>query len=158
MYWKKNIERQHLLMSINTDMDDWQQVTTTTTTEQITDFEFNSLVEKPEDNMYVASPTTPKISLETFIAEDFEILEPNMSLMNEENNPVDDEQQYDPTEKITTEDILGNISESDSSDDEDANNPIEQDPSKHKHAKKRLKTSHPTSSDAAALQLSEDEL
>ena len=108
-----------------------------------------------EENMDVAGPPTPKISLETFIAGNFDSLEPNMSSINEGDNPVgtgDDEQQYD-----TAEDILGDISESDSSDDEDTSNAVEHDPSKHKHAKKRLKTSNPTSSDAAALQLSEDE-
>jgi hypothetical protein len=76
---------------------------------------------------------------------------------------------------------IGNISESDSSDDDndmkqspslptsetqqDAStypnltmNEASSKPRDHKHSKKRLKTSHTTSTDAAALQLSEDEL
>jgi hypothetical protein len=76
--------------------------------------------------------------------------------------------------------IIGNISESDTSDDENdvkqssslptsetqqdvsnfTMNEASSKPRDHKHSKKRLKTSHShtTSTDAAALQLSEDEL
>jgi hypothetical protein len=74
--------------------------------------------------------------------------------------------------------IIGNISESDTSDDENdvkqssslptsetqqdvsnfTMNEASSKPRDHKHSKKRLKTSHTTSTDAAALQLSEDEL
>lgn len=72
--------------------------------------------------------------------------------------------------------FIGDISESDSSDDDNDDkppthsssldmhqmNPFDDNPMAHHqgHSKKRLKTSHPqtTSTDAAALQLSEDEL
>lgn len=140
-----------------------------------------------EENTDVKSPNTFGMSLETFIAEDFSVPEHHLQAMETEQNEDNDDEQLDATGKITTEDILGmtdefsknkkgyiplslysigNISESDMSDDDDdessARSPShsQMDASKepHKHQKKRLKTSHPTSTDPAALQLSEDEL
>lgn len=112
------------------------------------------------------------MSLETFIARDLEVMEQQIqSMVNEQNEDDNNDEPLDTTEKITTEDILGNISESDTSDDEEESssfisvsqnqtNEISGKPHHHKHSKKRLKTSHipSTSTDAAALQLSEDEL
>jgi len=138
-----------------------------------------------DDNPDLKSPTTPGMSLETFIARDFSVMEHQIQPVITEQNEDNDDEQLQTTEKITTEDILGNISESDTSDDENdkkqspssslPTSQIQQDvlndsnlqtnesllkPHHHKHSKKRLKTSHShsTSSDAAALQLSEDEL
>lgn len=109
------------------------------------------------------------MSLETFIARDLSVMEHNIQpIETEQNQDNDDNEQFQITERITTEDILGNISESDSSDDEDnkkqITSQIHQDISTnnehHKHSKKRIKITHSqlTSTDAAALQLSEDEL
>ncbi|CAF4212142.1 unnamed protein product [Rotaria sp. Silwood2] len=169
--------------------DDWQQMITTSTTNN---FPFNQLVEvlEPDDNNDLKSPTTLGMSLETFIARDFSAMEHNVQTMKtEQKEDDDDDDQYQTIERITTEDILGNISESDTSDDDDDDDDtkksssmftsktqqdISNDPNlmanesltssskhrHHKHSKKRLKTfhSHTTSTDAAALQLSEDEL
>lgn len=133
-----------------------------------------------DDNPDLRSPITAGMSLETF-ARDLEAMEQQMrSMVNEQNEDdenINNDEQLDTTEKITTEDILGNISESDTSDDDDDNDnkqlssliPTSQTSSDlfnessskshhHKHSKKRLKTSHIPSTDQAALQLSEDEL
>ncbi len=151
-----------------------------------------------DDNTDLKSPTTLGMSLETFIARDLSVMEQHLQSMVTEQNENNDDEQLQTTEKITTEDILGrrifsleklnyysnlmfhfigNISESDTSDDENdtkqslssiSTSQIQQDPTDessskphhHKQSKKRLKTSHShsTSTDAAALQLSEDEL
>ncbi len=125
-----------------------------------------------DDNPDLKSPTTPGMSLETFIARDLSVMEHHIQSMvteQNENNEDDDIEQLQTTEKITTEDILGNISESDTSDDENdqqqsliptSQMPPDESNHHHKPSKKRLKTSHAhsTSTDAAALQLSEDEL
>ncbi len=141
------------------------------------------------------------MSLETFIGRDLLVMEHNIQPVETEQNEDNENEQFPSTERITTEDILGtktiffiksyififywigNISESDTSDDDENDTkqssslPVsqnQQDASDdlltnetsspkhrhHKHSKKRLKTSHShaTSTDAAALQLSEDEL
>ena len=139
-----------------------------------------------EENVDVKSPSALGMSLETFIARDFSVAEHQLQAMENEENEANVDEQFDTTEKITTEDILGmksgffgrkslislslsllstgNISESDSSDDEkpspsSSSHPQAGDSKEaHKHLKQRLKTSHSPSTDAAALQLSEDEL
>ena len=147
------------------------------------------------------------MSLETFISRDLEVLQHQLQAMESEQNQDNADELSQTNEKITTEDILGrtdgssqkrldpfvsspgNISESDSSDDDDtdrrptssltsqhdAGDEFDADPTgsehasrhrQHKHAKKRLKTTHAQSDTAtatsaaasAALQLSEDEL
>ena len=55
------------------------------------------------------SPTTPGMSLETFIAGDFSAMEHNFQVMDTDQN---EDEQIDGTEKITTEDILGRKSNS----------------------------------------------
>lgn len=54
------------------------------------------------------SPTTPGMSLETFIAGDFSSIEQNIEAMNAEvvNEPNDDVER-ETVERTTTEDILG---------------------------------------------------
>ncbi|CAF3688741.1 unnamed protein product [Rotaria socialis] len=180
-----NLERQALGLMQNIDQqmnddDEWQQIITTESTNP---FSFNPLVEEQDDNNELKSPTSPGMSLETFISRDLAAIEQQMQAMAAAGqNEDDNDEQY---EKITTEDILGNISESDSSDDDNDtrqsssmfSTAIHQDISNeassatnelsssknrhHKHSKKRLKTSHTSTTstaDAAALQLSEDEL
>jgi hypothetical protein len=71
-----------------------------------------------DDNADLKSPTTPGMSLETFIARDFSVMEHNLQAMETEEKEENNDQPLDTTEMITTEDILGNISESDSDDDE----------------------------------------
>ena len=191
---EKNLEQQAVAITKSTDQltndDDWQQMTTDPTT----NFTFNAINEgrkstrvnrkenfdvqilEMDDPADLKSPTSFGMSLETFIARDFSVIEHNLQEMETEEKEENNDEPLDATEKITTEDILGNISESDSDDDDEKSSPMgpgqsQQDEAnapptessstdhQHKHSKKRLKTSHPsTSADAAALQLSEDEL
>ena len=56
------------------------------------------------------SPTSPGMSLETFISRDLAAIEQQMQAMAAaEQNEDDNDEQYDTNEKVTTEDILGKI-------------------------------------------------
>ncbi|CAF0732337.1 unnamed protein product [Adineta ricciae] len=173
---ERNLEQQTLAIDKTVDQqsndEGWQQMMTTETTNS---FAFTAL--EPEPDTDINSPTIPGMSLETFIAGDFSAMEQNIQAMDAEvANEQNDDAERETVERTTTEDILGDISESDTSDDDDDDrsaaqssslgmhqmDPFDNNPGAHhrSHLKKRLKTSHQqtTSTDAAALQLSEDEL
>ncbi|CAF0887548.1 unnamed protein product [Adineta steineri] len=181
---ERNLVQQNLAITRTTEQtsneDDWQQMIGT---EPINTFSFRPLDEEADDNTDLKSPTALGMSLETFLACGLPNTEHNIAPSESEQNENNDDEPFQSTEGITTEDILGNISESDTSDDDndnkksssllssqthqnisdDPNLPADEASSKHrhhKHSKKRLKTSHShtTTTDAAALQLSEDEL
>jgi len=47
------------------------------------------------------------MSLETFIARDLLVMDPNIQPMESEQNEANEDEQLQTTERITTEDILG---------------------------------------------------
>ncbi|UJR26734.1 hypothetical protein I4U23_008049 [Adineta vaga] len=163
---ERNLEQQALGTSKSVDQQSndigWQQMMTT---ETMSNFAFNALVSESDEHTDLHSPTTPGMSLETFIARELSAMEQNIQAMEAQTNESNDDAERETTEPTTTEDILGDISESDTSDDDDdsqvhhpTNSATNDTSEQSHHSKKRLKTTHTTSTDAAALQLSEDEL